>query len=142
MALKTVMTAEEIDLFLARDFPEMHAGGKVYFVERVSPGEIAMRFAADERHLRPGGTISGPAQFALADIASYVAVLAHVGPVALAVTTSATINFLRRPLPGDLIATARVLKLGRRLVVVDCAISGAVDDVMVAHAVATYSLPT
>ena len=141
MAHKVELTVDEIELFLEREFPEMHAGGKVYFVEKVSPGEITMRFAADSRHLRPGGTVSGPAQFALADIASFVAVLAHVGPVALAVTTSATINFLRKPPPGDLLATARILKQGRRLVVIDCAISGGASDDLVAHAVATYSLP-
>jgi uncharacterized protein (TIGR00369 family) len=141
MALKTLMTADEIELFLKREFPEMHAGGKVFFVDRVDPGEVIVRFRADSRHLRPGGTVSGPAQFTLADIASYIAVLAHAGPVALAVTTSANINFLRKPPPGDLLATARVLKLGRRLVVIDCAISSAADGHLVAHAVATYSLP-
>jgi uncharacterized protein (TIGR00369 family) len=141
MTLKTVMTVDELETFLEREFPEMHVGGKVFFVEEVRPGEIVMRFAADERHLRPGGTVSGPAQFALADVASYVAVLAHTGPVALAVTTSASINFLRKPPLGDLLATARVLKLGRRLVVIDCAIAGAGDGHVVAHAVATYSLP-
>jgi len=142
MALKTVMDVATIEAFLQEAFPEIYVGGKVYFVERVAAGEIVMRFAADERHLRPGGTVSGPAQFALADIAAFVAVLAHAGPVALAVTTSATINFLLKPPPGDLLATARVLKLGRRLVVVDCTIAGAASGETVAHAVATYSLPT
>jgi uncharacterized protein (TIGR00369 family) len=141
MAYRVVMTVEEIERFLWTEFPEMHLGGKVYFVEDVAPGVITMRFQADHRHLRPGGTISGPAQFALADIASFAAVLAHVGPVALAVTTSASINFLRKPPPGNLIATARLLKLGRRLVVIDCAIAGSDDPAIVSHAVATYSLP-
>lgn len=142
MTLTPVMTVDDIEDFLTREFPEMHLGGKVYFVERVSPGEIVMRFVTDARHLRPGGTISGPAQFALADVASYAAVLAHAGPVALAVTTGATINFLKKPPPGGLLATARVLKLGRRLVVIDCAIASSDDGQLVAHAVATYSLPT
>ena len=141
MALKTLMNVDDVELFLEREFPEMHGGSKVYFVERIDPGEVVVRLKTDSRHLRPGGTVSGPTQFALADIASYVAVLAHVGPVALAVTTSANINFLRKPPPGDLLATARVLKLGRRLVVIDCAIAGAVDGELVSHAVATYSLP-
>lgn len=141
MSYRTVMTVAEIERFLESDFPEMHMGGKVYFVETVDPGVITMRFRADHRHLRPGGTISGPAQFALADIAAFVAVLAHVGPVGLAVTTNANINFLKKPPPGDLLATARVLKLGRRLVVIDCAITGAEEGAVVSHAVATYSLP-
>lgn len=141
MSYRTVMTVAEIEAFLDAEFPEMHLGGKVFFVETVAPGAITMRFRADHRHLRPGGTISGPAQFALADIAAFVAVLAHAGPVGLAVTTNANINFLKKPPPGDLIATTRVLKLGRRLVVIDCAISGADDPAIVSHAVATYSLP-
>lgn len=141
MSYRTVMTVAEIDAFLDAEFPEMHLGGKVFFVETVAPGAITMRFRADHRHLRPGGTISGPSQFALADIAAFVAVLAHAGPVGLAVTTNANINFLKKPPPGDLIATARILKLGRRLVVVDCLIAGADDAVAVSHAVATYSLP-
>ncbi len=139
--MKVVMSVPELETFLDREFPEMHQGGKTMFVEHVQDGEIVMRFKADERHLRPGGTISGPSQFALADVASFVAVLAHVGPVALAVTTSANINFLRKPSPGDLVATARVLKLGRRLVVIDCEIAGGTDGQLVSHAVATYSLP-
>jgi uncharacterized protein (TIGR00369 family) len=135
------MTTEEIVTFLDAEFPEMHHGGQSIFVDSVTPEAAIVRFRADARHLRPGGTVSGPSQFALADIAAYVAVLSRVGPVALAVTTSATINFLRKPPPGDLIATARVLKRGRRLVVVDCAIAPDGSDDLVAHAVATYSLP-
>ena len=141
MALALAMTADEISGFLDAEFPEMHDGGQVFFVDRVDPGQVVVRFTAGPKHLRPGGTISGPAQFALADICAYVAVLAHVGPVALAVTTGVTINFLRKPAPGDLIATARILKRGRRLVVVDCGITGAGSSELVAHAVATYSVP-
>ena len=141
MSLTLKMTAAEIAAFLDAEFPEMHDGGQVFFVEQVEPGEITMRFTAGARHLRPGGTVSGPSQFALADIAAYVAVLAHAGPVALAVTTNVTINFLRKPPPGDLLARARILKRGKRLVVVDCAIAGDGSADMVAHAVATYSLP-
>lgn len=141
MAYAAVMTVEEIERFLETDFPEIHDGGKVFFVEEITPGAVTVRLKADRRHLRPGGTISGPAQFTLADIASFAAVLAHVGPVGLAVTTSANINFLRKPPPGDLLATARILKLGRRLVVIDCHISGGADGSVVSHAVTTYSLP-
>eukprot|EP01037_Dinobryon_pediforme_P022191 gene22190-biopygen13407 len=142
MALGLKMTADEISAFLDAEFPEMHHGGQVFFVERVEAGETVMRLKTAAHHLRPGGTVSGPTQFALADIASYAAVLAHAGPVALAVTTGVTINFLRKPAPGDLIATCRVLKLGRKLVVVDCAITCDGSDDLVAHAVATYALPS
>ena len=92
--------------------------------------------------LRPGGTIAGPVMMGLADAAVYALVLAHVGPVELAVTTSLNINFLRKPAPGDMLAIARPLKIGRRLAIGDVALYSAdADDVVVAHATATYSIP-
>ena len=84
-----------------------------------------MRLHFDDKHLRPGGTISGPSMFSLADVALYVAVLAQVGRVRLAVTTNLNINFLRKPPPADLIGEARLLKLGKRLAVGEVAISSA-----------------
>ncbi|MGH6967725.1 MAG: PaaI family thioesterase [Stellaceae bacterium] len=91
--------------------------------------------------LRPGGTISGPMMMGLADLAIYGAVLAAIGKRELAVTTSLTINFLRKPLPAALIAEARLLKLGKRLAVGEAAIFSEGDPAMVAHVTATYSLP-
>ena len=91
--------------------------------------------------IRPGGTISGPTLFTLADLAAYVLILAHIGPVALAVTTSLNINFLRKPEPGGLIATAGFLKLGKRLAIVDIKIESSGGKDIVAQAVATYSIP-
>jgi len=93
------------------------------------------------RSLRPGGTISGPSIMALADFTVYLAVLSAVGWVPLAVTTNFNINFLRKPAPGDLLAEARLIKLGKRLAVGEIAIrSDRVED-LVAHATATYSIP-
>lgn len=136
-----VMSVEELSRFLDEEFPQIHAGGKAYFVERVSPGEAVLRLKATEAHLRPGGTISGPSMMALADLAAYVVILAHIGPVALAVTTNLNINFLRKPAPGDLLCTCRLLKLGKRLAVVECGIAGEGDEDYAAHATATYSVP-
>ena len=94
-------------------------------------------------NLRPGGTISGPAMMALADTAAYALVLSYVGLVELAVTTSFSVNFLRRPSPGPLRAVAGMLKIGRRLAVVEIDIEGDFDGgpKQVAHVVCTYSLP-
>ena len=92
-------------------------------------------------HLRPGGTISGPTIFALADVALYVAILAQIGEVELAVTTNLAINFLRKAGPGDLIGEARLLKLGKRLAVGEIAIFSSSAAEMVAHATGTYSIP-
>ncbi|WP_407051427.1 PaaI family thioesterase [Methyloraptor flagellatus] len=141
MVLQPVMTAEEVSEFLDREFPQIHEGGRAFSVEGVAPGLGVMRFSAGDRHLRPGGTVSGPALFTLADLAAYVVILAHIGPVALAVTTTATINFLRKPEPGDLIGEARILKLGKRLVVVEIGIRSDGSEDLVAHTTMTYSIP-
>jgi uncharacterized protein (TIGR00369 family) len=91
--------------------------------------------------LRPGGTISGPVLMGLADLAMYGVVLAAIGRVELAVTTNLTINFLRKPGPADLIAEARLLKLGKRLAVGEVELFSAGESEMVAHVTATYSIP-
>ena len=111
---------------------------------------VWMRAVYSDRFLRPGGTIAGPVMMGLADAAVYALVLSRIGPVELAVTTSLNINFLRKPLPGDILARATALKFGKRLVVGDVALysanqtdaSGSFDSAdPVAHATATYSIP-
>jgi uncharacterized protein (TIGR00369 family) len=135
------MTVSEIDAFLESEFPQLHQGGRMVEVESVGPMTARMRLIADERHLRPGGTISGPAMFMLADVGLYVVILAHIGPVALAVTTNMNINFLRKPPHGDVIVQCRLLKLGKRLAVGEATLFAAGSDEPVAHAVGTYSIP-
>jgi uncharacterized protein (TIGR00369 family) len=100
-----------------------------------------LRLAYHPKHLRPGGTISGPTMFGVCDAALYVAILNEIGPVAHAVTTSASINFLRKPAPTDLIGKARLIKLGKRLAVDEVAIYSDGESEMVAHATGTYSFP-
>jgi uncharacterized protein (TIGR00369 family) len=140
--MQPMMTAAELDAFLDREFPQIHLGGRTYHVEEVGPLSARLRMDYHERHLRPGGTISGPSMMALADLAIYVAVLAQVGPVALAVTTNLSFNFLRKPQPRALVADCRLLKLGKRLAVGDVAIRSDGEPDMVCHATGTYSLPT
>lgn len=141
MELTPVMNPEALNRFLETDFPQLHTDGKVFEVVDASPGSVVMRLMPNERHLRPGGTVSGPTLFALADVGAYCAVLAHIGPVALAVTTSLNINFLRKPKPGPLTCTCRLLKLGKRLAVMEASIFDEDADDLVAHATATYSIP-
>ena len=86
---------------------------------KVEHGRARVRLAYSDKFIRPGGTISGPTMMMLADFALYLAVLSAIGPVALAVTINFNINFLRRPAPRDLIADARMLKLGKRLAVME-----------------------
>jgi uncharacterized protein (TIGR00369 family) len=138
------LTTAEVVAFFESDFPELQGGEgeqPTFIVEEVGPMMARLRLIHHPRHLRPGGTISGPSMFALADAALYAAVLAQVGLRALAVTTNLNINFLRRPEPGDLIGEARLLKLGKRLAVGEVLIHSEASDELVAHATGTYSIP-
>ncbi|WP_099866230.1 PaaI family thioesterase [Pararhizobium haloflavum] len=138
---KPVMRVEELERFLQDEFPQINADGQAFTIDSIEPGRAVMRLNPNQRHLRPGGTVSGPTLFTLADLAAYVVILGHIGPVALAVTTNLSINFLRKPADGQpLFGTGRLLKLGRRLAVVDVAITDE-SGMLVAQASATYSIP-
>lgn len=111
-------------------------------VESVDTRTLVARLHVDERHLRPGGTVSGPAMFALADVTIYLAILARIGEVTLAVTTNASVDFMRRPEAGrDLLAECRILKLGRALAVGDVLIRSDGVEAPVARCSMTYSIP-
>lgn len=138
-ALSPVMTVEETNAFIDRVYPELARNGDHYHATAITPGGCVVRIDADERHVRPGGTISGPVLFNLADMVGYVLVVSHIGPEALCVTTSVTINFMRKAEPGPIDAEGRILKLGRSLMVYDVAIMSRGE--MVAHATGTYSIP-
>lgn len=139
MVQAPLMTIDELTAFLAAGFARWERTGIT--IEAAAHRAVRLRMTTGERSLRPGGTVAGPAMFMLADTALYVAVLASVGPKALAVTTSMTINFLRKPAPVDLIATCRLLKLGKRLAVGDVTITSDGEEDPVAHATGTYSIP-
>lgn len=137
MSFEPVLSVAEVEGFLEREFPQV---ADDYYVDDVGPMTARIRMKPGDRHLRPGGTISGPTMFALADCAVYLAIIAHVGPEALAVTTNASIDFMRKPEAGvPLEADVELLKLGRALAVGDVRlVSG---DVLVARATLTYSRP-
>jgi uncharacterized protein (TIGR00369 family) len=135
------MTPAEMDAFMDREFPQIHMGGRIFSVEAVGYGTARMRMAFHARNIRPGGTLSGPSMFTLADLAFYVAVLGAIGPVGLAVTTNLNINFLRKPAPRDMIAECRLLKVGKRLAVGECTLLSDGEPEAVAHATGTYSIP-
>ena len=131
------ISVEEMREFLQREFPQG------FFELEAYEGEfVLVRRRVNDRDLRPGGTISGPSMMALADCAIYVAILRRIGLVALAVTTSFNINFLRKPVAGvDLIGHCRLLKLGKNLAVAEVSIYSEGDAQPVAHATGTYSIP-
>lgn len=133
------MDIAALHAFLAREFAQVAAD---FRVEALVPDGITLRLCVAERHLRPGGTVSGPSIFALADVAVYLAILARIGPVALTVTTSSSLDFLRKPVAGrDLLAQTRLLKLGRSLAVGDALIFSEGAPEPVARATMTYSIP-
>src|SRR5215210_990516 len=141
MSKLPVMTRAEVEAFLERDFPQIHHGGRSYHVEAVGPLSARVRMDYHERHIRPGGTLSGPSMMALADLALYVAILANIGPVPLAVTTNLSFNFLRKPGRRDMVAECRLLKLGKRLAVGEVALRSDGDSEIVCHATGTYAIP-
>jgi uncharacterized protein (TIGR00369 family) len=110
-------------------------------VETVEPGAVTIRVPYQDAFVRPGGTVSGAVMMAVADFAMYGVVLSLIGRVELAVTTNLSINFLRRPPPGDVLAKARILKLGKRLAVGEVYLHGGDDEDLVAHVTSTYSIP-
>ncbi len=133
------MNAGEVMDYMAEVFPQVRDD---FTIERLDERSLAMRLFVDERHLRPGGTVSGPSMFALADCAVYAMVLARVGRKALAVTTSCSIDFMRKPAAGrDIIAECRLLKLGRVLAVGDVLLFSEGQAEPVARATLTYSIP-
>jgi uncharacterized protein (TIGR00369 family) len=133
------MTAEELMAFLDREFPQVSGE---FAIEEVGDMQIRTRLLVAERHLRPGGTVSGPSIFALADVSVYLGILAMIGPEGLAVTTNCSIDFMRKPAAGvDLIAECRLLKLGRVLAVGDVLIYSDGMSAPVARASLTYSIP-
>lgn len=134
-----VMTPDMLHQFIKDEFPQvLHLG---LTVENVDDSSIVVRMRSTDKHLRPGGTVSGPTMMELADATMYFLLLAQIGPVALAVTTSLNINFLRKPSPGDLVAKGKLLKLGKSLATGEISIySDGLED-PVAHVVTTYSIP-
>ena len=133
-------TRDELKAYLAGVFPQVWSSG-LYEIEEIGPMSARVRLSFHPDHLRPGGTISGPSLFALADLALYVAILAQIGRVPLAVTTNLNINFLRKPAAVDVLGEARLIKLGKRLAVGEVAMRSAGETELVAHATGTYSIP-
>jgi uncharacterized protein (TIGR00369 family) len=133
------MTIAEMEQFLRDDFPQVRGD---FGVDSVGENKITMRLFVAQKHLRPGGTVSGPAIFALADVSVYMAVMAMIGPEALAVTTNCSIDFMRKPVAGvDLISNCRLLKLGRVLAVGEMLLYSDGMEAPVARASMTYSIP-
>ncbi|SOH93512.1 uncharacterized domain 1-containing protein [Monaibacterium marinum] len=132
------MSAAEVEDYLGEVFPQMQDR---FVVEELSSMRARVRLRISDADLRPGGTVSGPAMFTLADCAFYVAVLGMIGKQALTVTTNCSIDFMRKPAPGDLIGEVVLHKLGRVLAVGDVLVYSEGMEAPVARASLTYSIP-
>ncbi|WP_171125096.1 MULTISPECIES: PaaI family thioesterase [unclassified Ruegeria] len=137
--MSLVLNREELSDYMAQVFPQVQDD---FVVEDVTKDTIVMRLVVEDRHLRPGGTVSGPSMFGLADVCVYALILARKGRLSLAVTTGCSMDFMRKP-DGDkdMIARCRLLKLGRTLAVGDVLMYSVGSDKPVARATMTYSLP-
>lgn len=135
-----MITPGEIDAFAARQYPALAASGVRCL--SAEDGRVEVVWIYDEAQLRPGGYISGPTQFALADSGLWYATFTLVGLEAMAVTSDLHITFLRPAREGNLHAAAQVVSAGRNRVhgVVRLWVE---DDpeTLVSHAIGTYALP-
>jgi uncharacterized protein (TIGR00369 family) len=135
------MTAAELGAFLRTELPQMFDYDDLA-IEHADGRTCRLRQRFRDSMLRPGGTVSGATLMALADCAMYVVLLSAIGPVSLAVTTNLNINFLRKGAPGqDVLAEARLMKLGSRLAVGEVTLLSGVSADPIAHVTATYSIP-
>jgi uncharacterized protein (TIGR00369 family) len=135
------MSVAELEEFLRIEFPQSFGSGDTT-IESADGASCLLRQRYNDRMLRPGGTVSGPTLMALADCAMYVVLLSAIGPVGLAVTTNLNINFLRKGQPGqDVLAEARLLKLGKRLAVGEVNLLSGTSPDPIAHVTSTYSIP-
>jgi uncharacterized protein (TIGR00369 family) len=135
------MTVPELESFLRAEFPQAFATSDI-LIEAADGASCRLRQRYSDQMLRPGGTISGPTLMALADFAMYVVLLSAIGPIGLAVTTTLNVNFLRKGSPGqDVLAAARLLKLGKRLAVGEVILLSGSSPDPIAHVTATYSIP-
>lgn len=110
-------------------------------IEEVRHAYARIRIPFQDKHIRPGGTISGPVMMTAGDTAMYVAILGSLGEMAMAVTSNLNINFLKRPDQLDLIAEANIIKLGKRIAFCEVAIRCDGSEELVAHVTGSYSLP-
>ena len=132
-----MVTQSELSAFLRKEFPQNKCT-----IESVGNHSATVRHTVGDAELRPGGTVSGPVMMTVADVALYVALLGEIGIVPLAVTTSLSFNFLRKPsATRDIIGVCKMIKIGRTLAVGEVSLYSEGSDDPVAHAVGTYAIP-
>ncbi len=131
------VSIEAFNAIIGSELPSAADSG--VYLQAIEPGKAEMVLPYNDHSIRPGGTIAGPFMMMLADVCMYAVVLSLLGEIKLAVTTSLNINFVRKPANSDLVARGNIIKLGKRLAVIEVSIYS--DEEIVAHATGTYSIP-
>lgn len=138
-AFELTMSADELSDFFIKAFPSDPQ--RNFTFDRCEPGFLRIKLEPDETMLRPGDLVSGPTQMALADRAAYAVILAHIGPIAMAVTSNLNMSFLRGARRQNIFADASLLKLGRKLASVDVRLWQGAEDHIIAQSTVTYAIP-
>ncbi|WP_116812133.1 PaaI family thioesterase [Steroidobacter cummioxidans] len=138
--IKLAFDREGLAAFLDNAFPAAARAslGEVAFVRL---NHVQMTLQPQPEMARPGNIVSGPALMALIDVAAYAVVLAHIGPVAMAVTHSMNVAFLRACRWNTVVADARLIKLGKRLATVDVRLWQGSAEHLIAQSTVGYALP-
>ena len=131
------ISAEQFNEIIETELPWAADAGMV--LESIEEGKAVMKLPYHQKSIRPGGSISGPHMMMLSDACMFAVVLSMLGEVKLAVTTSFNINFLRKPQQTDLLAVGTIIKMGKRLAVIEVSVYS--DEDIVSHATGTYSIP-
>ncbi len=140
-AFSPVLNLNEVRAFLERDFPLIFGLRLPFSVEEIGRGRAMLKLTPDISHLRYGGTVSGASLFTLADLSAFVAIIAHIGPVAMTVTASMNINYLHKPAATTVFAEGKLLRLGKRSAVCEVSIRNDRDGPLLAHATGTFAIP-
>lgn len=137
MTKELKLTAAQIEAIFQQHF----GNGGGLRIEEVREGYARLRLPFHKWMLRPGNVVSGPALFTAADAAMYALVMAHLGPVVMAVTANMTLHFLAAAPAGDVVAECKLLRMGTRLAVMEVSLFTGPDRTFAAHVTGTYALP-
>jgi uncharacterized protein (TIGR00369 family) len=137
MTSELKLTAAQIEAIFQQHF----GNGGGLRVEEVREGYARLRLPYHKWMLRPGNVVSGPALFTAADAAMYALVMAHLGPVVMAVTANMNLHFLAAAPAGDVVAECKLLRMGSRLAVMEVSLFTGPDRTFAAHVTGTYALP-
>jgi len=120
MKAQLAVTEHELEKILS-EAPFIQAYG--FQLHSVADGVCTLRVPYRETFERPGGIISGPVFMAAADVAMWLAIMTRLGIADPSVTIDMKTAFLSWAKQEEFLCTARVLRMGKRLIygIAECA---------------------